>query len=44
MTDCFITWTQNVAQITEGEVISLDGKTARHSYNRKDNLGAIHYG
>lgn len=42
MTDCFIAWTQSVAQITEGEVVAIDGKTARHSYNRKDNLGAIH--
>jgi predicted transposase YbfD/YdcC len=42
MTECFIAWTQSVAQITEGEVVAIDGKTARHSYNRKDNLGAIH--
>ena len=42
MTECFIAWTQSVAQITMGEVIAIDGKTARHSYNRKDKLGAIH--
>jgi predicted transposase YbfD/YdcC len=42
MTDCFIAWTQSVAQITEGEVVAIDGKTARHSYNHKDKLGAIH--
>lgn len=42
MTDCFIAWTQSMAQISDGEVVAIDGKTARRSYNRKDNLGAIH--
>lgn len=42
MTECFIAWTKSVAQITDGEVVAIDGKTARHSYNRQDNLGAIH--
>jgi DDE_Tnp_1-associated len=42
MTDCFISWVNGVAEITEGEVIAIDGKTARRSYNRKNNLGAIH--
>lgn len=42
ITDCFIAWVQSVAELTEGEVIAIDGKTARRSYNRKDKLGAIH--
>ncbi len=42
LTECFIAWTQSVAQITDGEVVAIDGKTARHSYNRKGKLGAIH--
>lgn len=41
MTECFIAWTQSVAQITEGEVVAIDGKTARRSYG-KNKLGAIH--
>lgn len=41
MTECFIAWTQSVAKITDGEVVAIDGKTARHSYG-KDKLGAIH--
>ena len=41
MTECFIAWTQSVAQITDGEVVAIDGKTARHSYG-KNKLGAIH--
>lgn len=42
MSKCFVAWVRGVAEITEGEVVAIDGKTARHSYNRKDNLGAIH--
>ena len=42
MRECFIAWTRSVAQMMVGEVVAIDGKTARHSYNRKDNLGAIH--
>lgn len=33
LTGCFMAWAQSVA---------IDGKTARHSYDRKDKLGAIH--
>lgn len=42
MTDCFIAWVNGVAELTNGEVVAIDGKTARRSYNRKDKLGAIH--
>jgi predicted transposase YbfD/YdcC len=42
MTECFVAWVQSVAELTLGEIVALDGKTARHSYNRKDKLGAIH--
>jgi len=42
MSECFVTWVNGVAELTEGEVVAIDGKTARHSYNRKDKLGAIH--
>jgi predicted transposase YbfD/YdcC len=42
MTDCFIAWANGVAELTDGEVVAIDGKTARRSYNRKDKLGAIH--
>lgn len=31
---CFIAWTQAVATKTEGEVITVDGKTLRRSYDR----------
>ena len=42
MTECFIAWVSGVAELTEGEVVAIDGKTARRSYNRKNKLGAIH--
>jgi predicted transposase YbfD/YdcC len=42
LTECFIAWAQSVAELALGEVVAIDGKTARHSYGRKDKLGAIH--
>lgn len=42
MSKCFMAWVQSVAELSLGEVVAIDGKTARHSYNRKDKLGAIH--
>ena len=42
MTDCFIAWVNGVAELTEGDFVAIDGKTARRSYNRKNKLGAIH--
>lgn len=39
--ECFLKWIQSVSQITEGEVISLDGKQLRHSYDRGGQKGAI---
>ena len=42
MTECFIAWTRSVSQLTAGEVVAIDGKTLRHSYNTKEKLGAIH--
>lgn len=42
MSECFIAWVQGIAELTAGEVVAIDGKTARHSYNRRDKRGAIH--
>lgn len=39
---CFIRWMQAVTQRTKGEVVALDGKTLRRSYDRGDNQGPIH--
>ncbi len=42
LTECFIAWAQSADQLVLGEVVAIDGKTARHSYDRKGKLGAIH--
>lgn len=42
MAECFITWANGISELTKGEVVAIDGKTARHSYDRKNKLGAIH--
>ena len=38
----FIEWMKQVAQITSGEVIAIDGKTLRGSYDKCNNKAAIH--
>lgn len=40
--ECFLNWVRAVAQLSQGEVIAIDGKTLRHSYDRGSNKGAIH--
>ena len=42
MSECFANWTHSVAEINEGEQVSIDGKTLRRSFNHKDKLSAIH--
>ena len=39
---CFIEWVQAVAQLTQGEVVAIDGKTVRRSYDRTRGKQAIH--
>lgn len=39
---CFLSWVKAVAQLSDGEVIAIDGKTLRHSYDQGGNKGAIH--
>ena len=40
--NCFISWTQASAELLPGEVVAIDGKTARRSYDRVGNKGAMH--
>lgn len=45
VTECFMMWTQSVTELTDGEVIAIDGKTAKGSFtdnSSKNKLGAIH--
>ena len=39
---CFLKWIQSIAKITEGEVVVIDGKTIRRSYDRKARKAALH--
>jgi predicted transposase YbfD/YdcC len=40
--ECFLSWVTAVAQLSQGEVIAIDGKTLRHSYDTGGSKGAIH--
>lgn len=39
---CFLRWVRSVSRLTAGEVIAIDGKTARRSYDQGQGKGAIH--
>jgi predicted transposase YbfD/YdcC len=40
--ECFMSWVRAVAQLSQGEVIAIDGKTLRHSYDTGGGKRAIH--
>lgn len=39
---CFIAWMQSVNKLTKGQLIAIDGKVLRGSYNRDDRNSTIH--
>ena len=39
---CFMSWMKAVSEATEGEVIAIDGKTLRRSFDRASKKAAIH--
>ena len=39
---CFLCWMRSVHQLTQGEVVAIDGKTLRGAYHREDRYSAIH--
>ncbi len=39
---CFIEWVQAVAEVTQGQVVAIDGKTVRRSHDRTLGKRAIH--
>ncbi len=39
---CFLKWVESISQITVGEIVAIDGKTLRHSYDKSNNKSAIH--
>ena len=39
---CFIEWVKAVSDITEGQIVAIDGKTLRRSHDRGSGKAAIH--
>lgn len=39
---CFVAWMESCHQVTDGEVIAIDGKVVRGSYDKSRRKGAIH--
>ena len=39
--NCFLNWVKSIGKISEGEVIAIDGKTLRQSYDKAKEKGAI---
>ena len=42
LTQCFISWTNALCDLSDGEIVSIDGKTLRHSFDRAASKAAIH--
>jgi len=40
--ECFLNWIQSVTEMTDGEIVAIDGKTLRRSYDRSSRKQAIH--
>ena len=38
----FLNWVEAVSHLSQGQVIAIDGKTLRHSYDRSQSKAAIH--
>ena len=39
---CFVQWTQALQQITAGEILAVDGKSVRRSFDTATGQGALH--
>ncbi len=39
---CFLGWIKSIAKVTNGDIIPIDGKTLRRSYDKKSSKSAIH--
>ena len=40
--ECFLAWVQAISDLTQGQVIAVDGKTLRRSHDRTLGKSAIH--
>jgi predicted transposase YbfD/YdcC len=39
---CFVAWMEDIVQLTDGEIVAIDGKSLRRSYNKTTKRSAIH--
>lgn len=39
---CFLSWMRAVSEATEGDIVAIDGKTVRRSYDTQSSKSAIH--
>ncbi len=39
--DCFLNWVKSISSLVAGEIVAIDGKTLRHSYDKSNNQSAI---
>jgi predicted transposase YbfD/YdcC len=42
LTRCFIAWTNALSKASGGDIVSIDGKTLRHSFDQASSTAAIH--
>jgi len=42
LTQCFMSWTSALSDLSGGEIVAIDGKTLRHSFDRAASKKAIH--
>lgn len=42
LSECFVSWTTSLSDLSSGEIVSVDGKTLRHSFDRATSQSAIH--
>jgi predicted transposase YbfD/YdcC len=42
LTQCFVSWTTALSDLSGGEIVAIDGKTLRHSFDRAASKAAIH--
>ena len=42
LTPCFINWTDSLRGSLAGEIVAIDGKTLRRSFDRAADKGAVH--
>ena len=39
---CFLNWTSALCEATDGQIIAIDGKTLRHSFDNRSGKKALH--